>query len=100
MPYNPQQNEVAKRKNKTICEVVKAILCDVDLLLSLWVEAASTVVYIQNRRPHAILGEHTPKEMFTGTKPAIDHKRIFASPVYIYVPKEKRTKLEPSEIER
>jgi hypothetical protein len=29
-------------------------------------------------------------------KPSVDHLRIFGSPVYIHVPKEKRTKLEPS----
>jgi hypothetical protein len=28
-------------------------------------------------------------------KPSVDHLRIFGSPVYIHVPKEKRTKLEP-----
>ena len=53
-------------------------------------------MYIQNRSPHAILGERTPEEVFTSKKPAVDHMRIFATPVYIDVPKEKRAKLEPS----
>ena len=66
------------------------MLCDLDLPLSLWVEAACTTVYIQNRSPHAILGEKTPKEVFTGKKPVVDHMRIFGTPVYIHVPKEKR----------
>ena len=73
IPYNPQQNGVAKRKNKIICEVAKAMLTDLDLPLSLWVEVACTVVYI----PHAILGEKTPEEVFTSKKPAVDHMRIF-----------------------
>ena len=30
-------------------------------------------------------------------KPAVDHLRIFGCPVYIHVPKEKRSKLEPSD---
>ena len=62
MPYNPQQNGVAERKNRTFCEVAKAMLTDLDLPLSLWVEVACTAVYIQNRSPHAILGEKTPEE--------------------------------------
>ena len=53
-------------------------------------------MYIQNRCPHAILGEKTPEEAFTGEKPYVSHLRIFGCPVYIHIPKEKRTKMEPS----
>ena len=72
------------------------MITDLDLPLSLWVEATETAVYIQNRSMHAILGEKTPKEVFTKKKPAIDHMRIFGTPVYVHVPKEKRAKLERS----
>ena len=40
MSYNPQQNGVAERKKRTICEAAKAMLTYLDLPLSLWVEAA------------------------------------------------------------
>ena len=97
MPYKPQHNGVAERKNSMIFEAAKAMLTDLDLLLSLWVEATCTIVYIQNKSPRAILGEKTPEEVFTSKKPAVDHMRIFGTLVYIHVPKEKRAKLEPSE---
>jgi hypothetical protein len=96
MPYNLQQNGVAKKKNRTICEVARAMMYDHNLPLSRWVEVASTAIYIQNKCPHKALEAKTPEDVFTGKKPSIDHLRIFGSPAYIHVPKEKRTKLEPS----
>jgi hypothetical protein len=64
----------------------------------LWVEACCTIVYILNRCPHRVLKEKTPKEAFTGEKPDVSHFRVFGSLIYIHVPKEKRTKLEPSSL--
>ena len=46
VPYNPQQNRVAERKNRTICEVAKAMMHDLDLPTSIWAEATGTAVYV------------------------------------------------------
>ena len=46
VPYNPQQNGVAERNKKTICETAKAMLHDQDLSSYLWVDATTTAVYI------------------------------------------------------
>jgi hypothetical protein len=35
------------------------------------------------------------EEVFSWIKPEVGHLRIFGCPVYIHVPKEKRTKMEP-----
>ena len=96
VPYNPQHNGVAERKNRNVCDAAKSMLHDQEVSAYLWAEATSTTVYIQNRSPHAVLDEKTPKEVFTGEKPDISHLRIFGCPVYIHIPKEKRTKMEPS----
>jgi hypothetical protein len=62
----------------------------------LWAEACNTLVYLQNKSPYRILGDKTLEEAFTGVKPEIGHLKIFGCPIYIHMPVEKRTKLEPS----
>jgi hypothetical protein len=61
---------------------------DQDLPMCLWVEAAMTTVYVQNRLPHSALGLKTPEEMFTGKKLEVSHLKIFGCPVFIHIPKE------------
>ena len=62
----------------------------------LWAEAVSTAVYVQNRCPHRAVKGKTPEEAFTGEKPEVGHLRIFGCPVFIHVPSDKRSKLDPS----
>jgi transposase InsO family protein len=76
VPYNPQQNGVAERKNRAIVGAAKAMLYDQDLPRFLWAEACNTTVYIQNKSPHKALGRKTPEEVFTGRRPEIGHFRI------------------------
>ena len=93
-PYNPDQNGVAERKNRTIVEAARAILYDQEMPKFLWVEACNTVVYVQNRMPHNTLDKVTPESVFTGSKPEVSHFRIFGSIAYCHVPDEKRRKLD------
>jgi hypothetical protein len=96
IPHNPQQTGVAKRKNRSIEETVKALLNDQDLSMFLWGEEAMTTIYIQNKIHHRILKDMTPEEAFSGKKPNIENLRIFGCQVYSHIPKDKRNKLEPS----
>jgi transposase InsO family protein len=90
-PYNPQQNDVAERKNRTITEVVKTMIHDQVLPMCLWAEAAMKVVYVQNRLSHSVLGFKTSEEMFTRKKPEVSHLKIFGRPIFIHISKEKET---------
>ena len=47
--YTPEQNGVAKRKNRSIVEAAQAMLEEKILPKFYWAEAVRTAVYIQNR---------------------------------------------------
>ena len=69
---------------------------DQDLPMLSWDEATRTYVYVQNKISHSAPTFKTPKEMFTGKKPEVSHLKILGCPVFVHIPKEKRTKLDPS----
>jgi len=48
MPYTPKQNVMVERKNRSIVEVVHAMLHDQGLLKFLWAKTVNTIVYVQN----------------------------------------------------
>lgn len=62
----------------------------------MWAEACNTAIYLQNKSPHCALGNVTPEEAFSGKKLDVGNFCIFGCLTYSYVPKEKRTKLEPT----
>ena len=76
-------------------EAVKTIIRDQDLPMHLWAEAARTSVYVKNRLSHSALGFKNPEEMYIGKKPEVIHLKIFGCPIYVHIPKEKQTKLDP-----
>nr|GEU96887.1 hypothetical protein [Tanacetum cinerariifolium] len=45
----PQQNRVAKRRNKTLIEAARTMLADAKLPVTFWAEAVNTACYVQNR---------------------------------------------------
>nr|GEU50448.1 putative reverse transcriptase domain-containing protein [Tanacetum cinerariifolium] len=51
----PQQNEVAKRKNRTLIEVARTMLPDSLLPIPFWAKAVKTACYVQNRADEGFL---------------------------------------------
>ena len=78
-----------------IMEATRAMLHDQDFPVHLLAEAARTTMYVENRTPHRVLENNTPKEVFSSKKLEVIHLRIFSYPVYIHIPKEKKMKLDP-----
>ena len=61
--------------------------------MTLWADVASTLVYVKKKSTHQVFRNKTLEEAFTSVKPDVSHLKIFGCSVYIYVPKEKGSKL-------
>ena len=86
-PHTPQQNGQAERENRTIVESARSMLHAKALLLFLWAEAVNTAVHVLNRSASS-KKTATPYELWVGTKPHLEHLRIFGSQVFAHVPKQ------------
>ncbi|GJX05890.1 uncharacterized mitochondrial protein-like protein [Tanacetum coccineum] len=79
----PQQNRVAKRRNRTLIEAARTMLADFKLPTTFWAEAVNNACYVQNRvlvvKPH----NKTPYELFHGRTPNLSFMRPFGCPVTI-----------------
>nr|GEU44810.1 hypothetical protein [Tanacetum cinerariifolium] len=73
----PQQNGVAKRRNKTLIEAARTMLADSKLLATFWAEAVNTACYVQNRVLVVKPYNKTPYEIFHGRTPTLSFMRTF-----------------------
>ena len=88
--YALEQNDVSKRKNRTIMEIVRSILIEKGLPKILWSEAVSTTVYLLNRCPTKVVEGKTPIEAWSGRKPSAKHLRVFGRICYTHISQEKK----------
>ncbi|GKB93465.1 retrovirus-related pol polyprotein from transposon TNT 1-94, partial [Tanacetum coccineum] len=79
----PQQNEVVKRKNRTLIEAARTMLADLFLPNTFWAEAVSTACYVLNRVLVTKPQNKTPYELITGKIPIISNIRPFECHVTI-----------------
>ncbi|KAH9782976.1 hypothetical protein KPL71_009140 [Citrus sinensis] len=93
--YAPQQNGVAERMNRTLTEIIRAMLRTAGLPNSFWAEAAKTACYIVNRSPFTTIGLKTAMEMWTGKPADYSYLHAFGCPVYVMYNAQERTKLDP-----
>jgi transposase InsO family protein len=93
--YSSQQNGIAKRKNRHIVEIARAMLNEKNLPNYFWAEAITTAVYIMNRIPITAIHGMTPKEKFTCKKPDVSHLKVFGCIAYVHVPNKEISKLDP-----
>ena len=77
IPYTPQQNGVAERKNRSLKEMATCMMDSKTLPPKFWAKAINCASYIQNRVSHKQFDGMTPFETWSGHKPDVTHFRIF-----------------------
>ena len=82
-PYTPEQNEIAKRRNRTIAEVARAMLFENDVPKTFWREATNTIVYTLNKVQIKKGMEKKPLELWFGYSTSIKYFRIFGRKCYV-----------------
>ena len=95
--YTPQQNGVAERKNRYLVEAVRCMLIDSDMEKCFWGEAICTANFVQNRVVTRTTG-CTPFERWFDSKPSFESFRVFGENCAVWIPKEKRKKLDDTSV--
>uniref|UniRef100_H3H953 Integrase catalytic domain-containing protein n=1 Tax=Phytophthora ramorum TaxID=164328 RepID=H3H953_PHYRM len=96
VPYNPQQNVMSERMNRTLMEMTRCMLKESGLDKIYWCKAIMTATDIRNVLPNTSNPHVSPFEMVFKWKSRLDHMRVFGSECYAHVTKEKRKKLDDS----
>ncbi|KAG6464550.1 hypothetical protein O3G_MSEX014592 [Manduca sexta] len=60
LPYTPQQNGVAERLNRTLCDKTRTVFAETNLPKFLWCEAIQCAAYQLNRSPSQAINFKTP----------------------------------------
>nr|GEW01832.1 copia protein [Tanacetum cinerariifolium] len=79
----PQQNGVAKKRNRTLIEAARTMLSDSKLPTTFWAKAVNTACYVQNRLLVVKPYNKTPYELFRGRTHALSFMRPFGCHVTI-----------------
>nr|GEW00548.1 hypothetical protein [Tanacetum cinerariifolium] len=79
----PKQNDVVKRRNRTLVEAARTMLSAAKVPLFFWAEAIATVCFTQNRSLVIPRHEKTPYHIINDQKPSIKFFYIFGSLCYI-----------------
>lgn len=90
-PYEPEQNGIAERLNRTIGEIACTLLLSAKLPNQFWHLAYLTAVYLHNRIPNSVTNNKTPFELFFGGKPQLDIIRMFGSKAFVHLHSNKRS---------
>ena len=98
IPYNPEQNGMAERMNRTLTEMVRCMLQDSKMDRKYWAEAILTASDIRNAIVNSSDTKTTPYELANSSKRDPEAMRVFGSLCYAHIPRQKRNKLDNTSI--
>jgi hypothetical protein len=93
--YTPQQNGVAKRKNRTLIEMVRIMLDEYKTSDRFWAEAINTTCHATNRLYLHKLLKKTSYELLTSNKHNVFYFQVFKSKCYVIHKRSKSSKFAP-----
>ena len=83
IPYTPQQNGVAERRNRTLLDMVRSMMAQANLPISFWGDVLLTAAYVLNRVPSKSVPS-TPYELWNGNKPDLGNLHPWGCATYIH----------------
>ena len=89
--WNTTKNGIAERRNPTLMGIVRSMLSNSSIPLSLWMYDLRIVVYLLNRVPSKAIPK-TLFELWTSRKPSLRHLHVWGCPakIRVYNPQEKK----------
>jgi hypothetical protein len=95
-PYNPHQNGIAERSNRTIFDLAMANMHACGLSLKHWTHAVAYVVHTLNHIPNRALHlNSTPYISVFGQTPDVSYFRTFGCDAYMVLPDNQRPSFGP-----
>lgn len=95
-PGNPYQNGVAERLNRTLIDLVRAMMHHKDVSKIFWAEALSVAVHVRNRvTTRGLNSSTTPYQLMYSRKPNLSHLRVFGCRCWYKVGLQGADKLDP-----
>ncbi|GJR62378.1 retrovirus-related pol polyprotein from transposon TNT 1-94 [Tanacetum coccineum] len=82
-PRTPEQNDIVKRRNRTLVKASRTMLSTSKLPLFFWAEAIATACYTQIRSIIISKHEKTAYHIINDRKPSIKHLHIFGCICYL-----------------
>ena len=95
-PYNPQQNGVVERKNRTLIDMAKTMLDEYKTSDIFWCEAINTACHAINRLYLHKKLKKTSYELLTGNKAKVSYFRVFGCKCFILNKRSKTSKFAPN----
>ena len=88
VPYNPQQNGVEKRANRTLMNMARSMMFSNNVKLMFWGDIVVCAAYLRNIIPSHAIEDKTPHELWFGHLPYLRNLKVFSSTCYALIPKE------------
>ena len=82
-PYSPSQNGVVEQMNRTLVELVCAMLTAAELPKFLWEPAVTHVAYLRNMLYTKPRANTMPYQLWHRRKPNVSHLQEFSAPVWV-----------------